>query len=132
MADIGIYILILGTFFLTCQNAVEELRNLNIFPLQSVSAFELDTLLELYSSLSLPFGLAIYAWLIATSPPLRRWLGFMIGIQVVILFADLGPFNIPRVSEFMTAVYAIILSLAKAVWFLSPVADSEFTSLGRK
>jgi hypothetical protein len=132
LADIGIYILILGTFFLTCQNAVEELRNLNIFPLESVSAFELDTLLELYSSLSLPFGLAIYAWLIATSPPLRRWLGFMIGIQVVILFADLGAFNIPRVSEFMTAVYAIILSLAKAVWFLSPVADSEFTSLGRK
>jgi hypothetical protein len=132
LADIGIYILILGTFFLTCQNAVEELRNLNIFPLESVSAFELETLLELYSSLSLPFGLAIYAWLIATSPPLRRWLGFMIGIQVVILFADLGAFNIPRVSEFMTAVYAIILSLAKAVWFLSPVADSEFTSSGRK
>ena len=25
----------------------------------------------------------------------------MIGIQVVILFADLGAFNIPRVSEFM-------------------------------
>lgn len=132
LAVLGIYILILGTFFLTCQNAVEELRNLNIFPLERVSAFELETLLELYSSLSLPFGLAIYAWLIATSPPLRRWLGFMIGIQVVILFADLGAFNIPRVSEFVTAVYAIILSLAKAVWFLSPVADSEFTSLGRK
>ena len=102
---------------------MEELGNLNLFPLKYVSAIELDTLLELFASFSLPFGLAIYAWLIATTPPLRRWLGFMIGIQVVILFADLGAFSIPRLSELGTAVYAIILSVAKAVWFLSPVAD---------
>jgi hypothetical protein len=125
LADFGISILILGTFFLTCQNAVEELGNLKLFPLQNVSAIDLDTLLQLFASFSLPFGLAIYAWLIATSPPLRRWLGFMIGIQVVILFIDLGAFDIPRLSEFLTAVYAIILSLAKAVWFLSPVAASK-------
>src|SRR5262249_2496887 len=125
LADFGISILILGTFFLTCHNAVEELGNLKLFPLKNVSAIELDTLLQLFASFSLPFGLAIYAWLIATSPPLRRWLGFMIGIQVVILFIDLGAFNIPRLSEFLTAVYAIILSLAKAVWFLSPVAGSK-------
>jgi len=123
LADFGISILVLGTFFLTCQNAVEELGNLNLFPLKYVSAIELDTLLELFASFSLPFGLAVYAWLIATSPLLRRWLGFMIGIQVLILFIDLGAFNIPRLSELGTAVYAIILSLAKAVWFLSPVAD---------
>jgi hypothetical protein len=123
LADLGISILVLGTFFLTCQNAVEELGNLHLFPLQYVSAIELDTLLELFASFSLPFGLAIYAWLIATTPPLRRWLGFMIGIQVLILFADLGAFSIPRLSELGTAVYAIILSVAKAVWFLSPVAD---------
>jgi hypothetical protein len=123
LADFGISILVLGTFFLTCQNAVEELSNLNLFPLKYVSAIELDTLLELFASFSLPFGLAIYAWLIATSPFLRRWLGILIGIQVVILFIDLGAFNIPRLSEFLTAVYAIILSVAKAVWFLSPVAD---------
>jgi hypothetical protein len=123
LADFGISILVLGTFFLTCQNAVEELSNLHLFPVKYVSAIELDTLLELLASLSLPFGLAIYAWLIATSSLLRRWLGFMIGIQVVILFIDLGAFNIPRLSELLTAVYAIILSVAKAVWFLSPVAD---------
>jgi hypothetical protein len=122
LADFGISILVLGTFFLTCQNAVEELSNLNLFPLKYVSAIELDTLLELFASFSLPFGLAIYAWLIATSPFLRRWLGILIGIQVVILFIDLGAFNIPRLSEFLTAVYAIILSVAKAVWFLSPIA----------
>ena len=125
LADFGISILILGTFFLTCQNAVEELSNLNLFPLKYVSAIELDTLLELFASFSLPSGLAIYAWLIATGPRLRRWLGFMIGIQVVVLFIDLGAFNIPRLSELGTAVYAIILSLAKAVWFLSPVADKR-------
>jgi hypothetical protein len=125
LADVGISILILGTFFLTCQNAVEELGNLKLFPAKYVSAVELDTLLGLLASYTLPFGLAIYAWLIATSPLLRRWLGFMMGIQVVILFIDLGVFNIPQISELVTAVYAIILSLAKAVWFLSPVAGAK-------
>jgi uncharacterized membrane protein len=128
LADFGISILILGTFFLTCQNAVEELGNLKLFPAKYVSAVELDTLLGLLASYTLPFGLAIYAWLIATSPHLRRWLGFMIGIQVVILFTDLGVFNIPQISEFVTAVYAIILSLAKAVWFLSPVAGARYAA----
>jgi hypothetical protein len=125
-ADFGICILVLGTFFLTCQNAVEELSILKLFPLKYVSAIELDTLLGLFASFSLPFGLAIYAWLIASSPLLRRWLGFMIGIQVLILFIDLGAFSVPELSEFLTAVYAIILSLAKALWFLSPVARSKF------
>ena len=120
LADFGISILILGTFFLTCQNAVEELGHLKLFPAKYVSAVDLDTLLGLFASYTLPIGLAIYAWLIATSSLLRRWLGFMIGIQVVILFIDLSVFNIPRVSEVVTAVYAVILSLAKAVWFLSP------------
>ena len=126
LADFGISILVLGTFFLTCQNAVEELVNLKLFPLKYVSAIELDTLLGLFASFSLPFGLAIYAWLIATSASLRRWLGFMIGIQVVILFIDLGAFSIPQLSEFLTAVYAIILSVAKASWFLSPVAAPKY------
>jgi uncharacterized membrane protein len=120
LADFGISILILGTFFLTCQNAVEELGNLKLFPAKYVSAVDLDTLLGLFASYTLPIGLAIYAWLIATSSHLRRWLGFMIGIQVVILFIDLSVFSIPRVSEVVTAVYAVVLSLAKAVWFLSP------------
>jgi hypothetical protein len=43
--------------------------------------------------------------------------------QVIILFIELSVFSIPRVSEFVTAVYAVILSLAKAAWFLSPVAS---------
>jgi hypothetical protein len=123
LADFGFCILVLGTFFLTCENAVEELGNLNCFSLKYVSAIEVHSLLELFASLTLPFGLAIYAWLIASSPPLRRWLGFMIGIQVVILFIDLGVFNSPRVSEFVTAVYAIILS---------PVAASEVRPFDRK
>jgi hypothetical protein len=122
LADFGISILILGTVFLTCQNAAEELGNLKLFPVKYISAVDVDTLLGLFASYTLPIGLAIYAWLIATSSHLRRWLGFMIGIQVVILFIDLSVSNIPRVSEFVTAVYAMILSLAKAVWFLSPVA----------
>jgi hypothetical protein len=128
LAEVGISILILGTFFLTCQNAVEELGNLKLFRAKYVSAVELDTLLGLLASYTLPFGLAIYAWLIATSPHLRRWLGFMIGIQVVILFIDLGVFDIPQISELVTAVYAIILSLAKAVWFLSPVAGAKYAA----
>ena len=120
LADFGISILVLGTFLLTCQNAVEELGILKLFPAKYVSSVDLDTLLGLFASYTLPIGLAIYAWLIATSPLLRRWLGFMIGIQVIILFVDLSVLNMPWVSEFVTAVYAIILSLAKALWFLSP------------
>ena len=122
LADFGISILILGTFFLTCQNAVEELGVLKLFPAKYVSAVDLDTLLGLFASYTLPIGLAIYAWLIATSSFLRRWLGFMIGIQVIILFVDLSVFSMPGVSDSVTAVYAIILSVAKAVWFLSPIA----------
>jgi hypothetical protein len=122
LADFGISILVLGTFFLTCQNAVEELGILKLFPAKYVSAVDLDTLLGLFASYTLPIGLAIYAWLIAASSILRRWLGFMIGIQVVILFIDLSVFSMPWISEFVTAVYAVILSLAKAVWFLSPLA----------
>jgi hypothetical protein len=72
LADFGISILILGTFFLTCQNAVEELNNLKLFPVKYVSEVDLDTLLGLFASYTLPFGLAIYTWLIATSPLLRR------------------------------------------------------------
>lgn len=125
LADFGISILVLGTFFLTCQNAVEELVNLKLFPLKYVSAIELDTLLELFASYSLPFGLAIYAWLIASSPLLRRWLGFMMGVQVVLLLIAFSSFAFPRLSDFasseLCAVYAIILSVSKAVWFLSPV-----------
>jgi uncharacterized membrane protein len=131
LADFGFCILILGTFFLTCENAVEELGNLNSFSLKYVSAIEVDTMLQLLASLSLPFGLAIYAWLIASSPRLRRWLGFMIGVQVVILFIDLGALDIPKISEFATAVYAIVLSFAKAVWFLSPVAGPKVRSFDR-
>jgi hypothetical protein len=125
LADFGISILVLGTFFLTCQNAVEELGTLKLFPAKYVSAVDLDTLLGLFASYTLPIGLAIYAWLIATSSFLRRWLGFMIGIQVIILFIDLSVFSMPWISEFVTAVYAVILSLAKAVWFLSPVVKSD-------
>jgi hypothetical protein len=122
LADFGISILILGTIFLTCQNAVEELGNLKLFPVKYVSAVDLDTLFGLFASYTLPVGLAIYAWLIATSQFLRQWLGFMIGIQVIILFVDLGVFSMPGVSELVTAIYAIILSLAKSVWFLSPIS----------
>jgi hypothetical protein len=132
LADLGFYILVLGTFFLTCDNAVEELGNLNSYSLKYVSAIELDTVLQLLASLSLPFGLAIFAWLIATSSPLRRWLGYLMGIQVLILFIDLGAFNIPHISEFGTAVYAIILSLAKAVWFLSPVIGLKVVPAGQE
>ena len=52
--------------------------------------------------------------------PLDTFLLFPTGS--IILFIELSVFSIPRVSEFVTAVYAVILSLAKAAWFLSPVA----------
>jgi hypothetical protein len=123
-AELGFYLLILGTLFLTCQNVLEVSASINFSTLSDFTANAFAIL-----TLTLPFGLAIYAWLIATSPPLRRWLGFMMGVQVVLLFIALGSFAFPRLSDFVTSqllgVYAIILSVAKAVWFLSPVTSSK-------
>jgi hypothetical protein len=132
-AELGFYLLISGTLFLTCQNVVEESARLNFFTLNYSTANALVILLELLVTFTLPFGLAIYAWLIASSPPLRRWLGFMMGVQAVLLIIALGSFAFPRLSDFVTSqlftVYAIILSVAKAVWFLWPVTGSKDEAL---
>jgi len=124
LADIGLTFLVLGTLSLICQNAVEDLANL-----QGDIPKEVDSFLELLVAFTLPLGLAIYAWLIGSSPSLRRWLGFMIGLQVLLFFIDLGSFRLPVVSQFVTSqlftVYAIILSTAKAIWFLSPQRRSR-------
>jgi hypothetical protein len=129
LADIGLTFLVLGTLSLSCQNAVEDLANLNSFSLQGDTPKEVDSFLELLVAFTLPLGLAIYAWLIGSSPGLRRWLGFMIGLQVLLFFIDLGSFRLPVLSQFVTSqlftVYAIILSTAKAIWFLSPQRRSR-------
>jgi len=83
LADIGLTFLVLGTLSLSCQNAVEDLANLNFLWLQGDTPKEVDAFLELLVAFTLPLGLAIYAWLIGSSPGLRRWLGFMIGVQVL-------------------------------------------------
>jgi hypothetical protein len=129
LADIGLGFLVLGTLFLTCQNAVEDLSGLNFLWLQGETSKELDSFFELLVAFTLPFGLAIYAWLIGRSPGLRRWLGLMIGIQVLLFFIDMASFRLPVLSQFVTSqlftIYAIILSTAKAIWFLWPVTDSR-------
>jgi hypothetical protein len=85
--------------------------------------------LELLVALTVPVGLAIYGWLIATSPRLRRWLGFMLRAQVVLVFTALGSFVFPELGNFVNSelftVLAIIPTIAKAVWFLSPVDVSK-------
>jgi hypothetical protein len=128
-AELGFYLLILGTLFLTCQNLLEVSARINVSTLNYFTANAFNILLQLLVTFTLPFGTAIYAWFIASSPPLRRWLGFMMGVQVVLLFIALGAFAFPRLSDFVTsqlfAGYAIILSVAKAVWFLSPVTSSK-------
>jgi hypothetical protein len=126
LAELGFYLLISGTIFLIGQNVVGESANLNLVALNYSTANAFNILVELLVTFTLPFGLAIYAWLIATGPPLRRWLGFLMGVQVILFFIALGCFAFPRLSDFVSsqlfAVYAIILSFAKAVWFLSPVS----------
>jgi hypothetical protein len=129
LAELGFYLLISGTISLIGQNVVGVSANLNLVALGYSTANTLNTLLEVIVTFTLPFGLAIYAWLIAISPPLRRWLGFMMGVQVVLLFIAVGSFAFPHLSDFVSsqlfAVYAMILSFAKAVWFLSPVARAK-------
>jgi hypothetical protein len=129
LAELGFYLLISGTLFLTCHNIVEESARLSFFTLNYSTANAFNILLEILVTSTLPVGLAIYAWLIASNLTLHRWLGFMMGVQVVLLFIALGFFAFPWLGDFMTAelitVYAIILSVAKAVWFLSPVSNSK-------
>lgn len=129
-AELGFYPLILGSLLLTCQIVLGESARLSLLTLNYSTANDYDSVLELLVTFTLPFGLAIYAWLIATSPPLRRWLGFMIGVKVIVLFIAAGSFAVPRLSDLVSsklfAVYAIILSVAKAVWFLSPTAESKY------
>jgi hypothetical protein len=125
-AELGFYLLISGTLFLTCRNVLQESASLNLRTLNYSTANDFDFVLEPLVTFTLPFGLAIYAWLIASSPTLRRWLGFMMGVQVVLLLIAFSSFAFPLLSDFasseLCAVYAIILSVSKAVWFLSPVA----------
>jgi hypothetical protein len=133
LAELGFYLLISGTLFLAGHNVLEASARLNFFTLNYFTANVFHILLEVLVTFTLPFGLAIYAWIIARSPPLRRWLGFMIGVQAVLLFLALGSFVFPSLSDFVTyqllTVYAIILAVAKAVWFLSPVAGSKHAAL---
>ena len=120
------------------QNVVGESANLNLVALNYSTANAFNILVELLVTFTLPFGLAIYAWLIATGPPLRRWLGFLMGVQVILFFIALGCFAFPRLSDFVSsqlfAVYAIILSFAKAVcewasWITG--TEIEFPEVGR-
>ena len=129
LSELGFYLVISGTLFLVCQNVLEESAALNSSPRDYSNATEIDILLELLVALTLPFGLAIYAWLIGRSPVLRRWLGFLIGIQVVLLLISLSSFISTWLNDFVTSqplnVYAIIVSLGKTVWFLWPVAGTK-------
>jgi hypothetical protein len=51
-------------------------------------------------------------------------------VKVIVLFIAAGSFAVPRLSDLVSsklfAVYAIILSVAKAIWFLSPTAESTY------
>ena len=129
LSELSLYLLISGTLFLICQNVLAESASLNFTARDFSNATEVDILLELLVTFTLPVGVAIYAWLIASSPPLRRWLGFMMGIQAVLMLIALCSFAFPRLSDFVTSqllnIYAIILSTAKALWFLYPVAGSK-------
>ena len=125
-AELGFYPLILGTVLLIGQDALQESARINLQTLSDSPINSLDVLLQLLVILTLPFGLAISVWLIATTPPLRRWLGFMMIPQVILVFITLGPFALPSLGGFpfsrLLVVYAMILSFAKAIWIYSPLA----------
>ena len=86
-------------------------------------------------TVTVPIGLAIYAWLIATSSRLRRWIGFILGVQVVIVPIALASDIFPQLNDFVKSalftVIAIIPTLAKAVWFLSPTDASKYAERQR-
>ena len=125
-AELGFYPLVLGSLFLVAQDALKASANLNLSTLTYSPDGWLDFLLKSLVAVTLPFGLATYAWLITTRPQLRRWLGFLMVPQVILLLITFGSFGLVRIGEFpasrVLTVYTTILLLAKAVWFLSPVA----------
>lgn len=129
LSELGFYLLILGTLFVICLSVVKESASLNLVQLDYSTASRFVILLELLVTFTVPFGLAIYAWLIATSRRLRRWLGFMLGVQVVLVLIALASFIFPALNDCVNsevfAVLAIIPTLAKAVWFLSPADVSK-------
>ena len=129
LAELGFYLLILGTLFVVCQSVVEESASLNLVKLDYATASDFDTLVELLVTFTVTFGLGIYAWLIATSPRLRRWLGFILGAQAVLVLAGFGSFVFPELGNFANSelftVLAVIPIIAKAIWFLSPVDVSK-------
>jgi hypothetical protein len=129
LAELGFYLLILGTLFVICLSVLEESANLNLVRLNYSTASGFGNLLMLLVTITVPVGLAIYAWLIATSSRLRRWIGFVIGVQVVLVFIALASFIFPQLTDLVSSelftVLAIIPTLAKALWFLSPVDVSK-------
>jgi hypothetical protein len=134
-AELGFYPLILGTVLLIGRDALKESARINLLTPSDFPINSLDVFLELLVILTLPFGLAVYAWLIATTPPLRRWLSFVIIPQVILVFITLGPFALPSLGDFrfsrLLVFYAMILSFAKAIWFYSLVAHPEEQRLKR-
>jgi hypothetical protein len=135
-AELGFYPLILGTVLLIGRDALEASERINLMTMSDSPINSLDVVLELLVILTLPIGLAIYAWIIATTPPLRRWLSFMIIPQVILVFITLGPFALPNLGDFrfsrLLVFYAMILSVAKAVWLYSPVAHPEERAIEKR
>jgi hypothetical protein len=135
-AELGFYPLILGTVLLIGRDALEASERINLMTMSDSPINSLDVVLELLVILTLPIGLAIYAWIIATTPPLRRWLSFMIIPQVILVFITLGPFALPDLGDFrfsrLLVFYAMILSVAKAVWLYSPVAHPEERAIEKR
>jgi hypothetical protein len=128
-AELGFYPLILGTVLLIGRDVLKESARINLLTLSDSPINSLDLFLELLVILTLPLGLAIYAWLIATTPPLRRWLSFMIFPQGILVFITLGPFALPSLGDFrfsrLLVVYAMILAVANAIWLHSPVTHPK-------
>jgi hypothetical protein len=116
----------MGTVLLVGRDALKESARISLLTLSDSPSSSLEAFLDLLVILTLPFGLAISVWLIATTPPLRRWLSFMIIPQVILVFITLGPFALPSLGGFpfsrLLVVYAMILSFAKAIWIYSPFA----------
>jgi len=135
LSELAFYLLILGTLFVICLAVVEESASLNLVKLDYSTATGFGNLLVLFVTVTVPIGLAIYAWLIATSSRLRRWIGFIMGVQVVIVLIALASDIFPQLSDFVNSalftVIAIIPTLARAVWFLSPADVSKYADRQR-
>jgi hypothetical protein len=127
LAELGFYLLILGTIFALCESVLEESAILNLMPSDSTTAGYFQSALISLFAATYVLGLVIDTWLIATSPAIRRWLGLMLSLHVVLVLVTVGGFFFQALGSFADSLLftglVTAVTVSKAIWLWQPVGS---------